>query len=109
MHIWNVDDGPHTVPPYMLLSPESSVIKEKKMINIGAVMIPLGTIELVMSHVAGVIEEKIGISLCIFIGTPIQVVSLTLFGFFPLFFIEVLVSIHLQELFSVSCLSHVKT
>ena len=67
---------------FVFLSPESSVIKEKKMINIGAVINQLGTIELVMSHVTGVTVEKIGFSLCIFIGAPMQAVSMTLFTFF---------------------------
>ena len=98
---------------YMLLSPESSVTKEKKMINNGAIMIPLGAIELVMSPTAGVIEEKIGISLCIFIGTPIQVVSLTLFTFFHYTLAEVLVRLTIYgisfSLLFVSCVNLIMT
>ena len=68
--------------PYMLLSPESTVITNKKMIYVGSVMLPLGAVEIFISPVAGVIGEKIGFSLCIVIGTALEAVSLTLLTFF---------------------------
>ena len=68
--------------PYMLLSPESTVITNKKMIYVGAVMLPLGAVEIFISPVAGIIGEKIGFSLCIVIGTALEAVSLTLLTFF---------------------------
>ena len=95
--------------PSMLLSPESTVIKDKKMINIGAVMIPLGAVELVMSPVAGIIGEKIGFSLCIFIGASLQAVSLTLFTFFHYSITEVVVCLIIYgssfSLIFVSCVN----
>ena len=39
--------------PYMLLSPESTVITNKKMIYVGAVMLPLGAVEIFISPIAG--------------------------------------------------------
>ena len=76
--------------PYMLLSPESSVIKEKKMINISAVMIPLGQIELVMSsHLWS--HWRGQVFLCIFIGAAMHAVSMTLFTLFHYTLVEALV------------------
>lgn len=83
--------GLNQILPYMLLSPESTVIREKKMINVGAVMIPLGVTELFISPVAGVLGEKIGFTLCIFIGTTMQAVALTLLTFFHYTLAEVLI------------------
>ena len=68
--------------PYMLLSPESTVVTNKKMIYVGAVMLPLGVVEIFITPVAGVIGEKIGFSICIVIGTAMEAISLTFLTFF---------------------------
>ena len=88
-------------------------VKDAKMINIGAVMIPLVAIKLVMSPTAGVIGEKTGFSLCIFIGAAMQAVSLTLFTFFHYTLAEVLVCLIIYgssfSLVFVSCVNLIMT
>ena len=95
--------------PYMLLSPESTVITNKKMIYVGAVMLPLGAVEIFISPVAGVIGEKIGFSLCIVIGTALEAVSLTLLTFFHYTLTQVLICLAVYgssfSLIFVSCVN----
>ena len=85
------------------------MITNKKMIYIGAVMLLLSAVEIFISPVAGVIGEKIGFSLCIIIGTALEVVPLTLLTFFHYTLPQVLIcSTIYKSLFSLMFMSCVK-
>ena len=85
------------------------MIKNKKMIYVGAVMLPLSVIEIFISPVAGVIGEMIGFLLCIVIGTAMEAVSLTLLTFFHYTLPQVLICLTIYgssfSLIFVSCVN----
>ena len=64
------------ITPYILLSPESTIITNKKMVFAGLLMLPFGIMELIISPFVGYIGGKVGFSVCITAGALFQCASL---------------------------------
>ena len=64
------------ITPYLLLSPENTIVKNKKMVYAGLLMLPFGIVELIVAPIVGYIGKKVGFSICVTFGALFQCASL---------------------------------